>query len=50
MADLIIYLFISLSALALGLSLFFVWRSLRGLFGTDPGEPKEVSRETEANE
>mgnify|MGYP001058492379 CR=1 FL=1 len=50
MSDGIIYLFIVLSALALGLSLFFIWRSLRGLFDAGPAEPREASGERERSE
>jgi len=44
MSTAVIYLFIFLSASALALSLFFVWRCLRTLFGAD-GEDGTGGRE-----
>ena len=52
MTNLIVHFFIFLSALALGLSLFFVWRTLRTLFDADRSEPQpqKGSGETEESE
>jgi len=45
MSTAVIYFFIFLSALALALSLFFVWRCLRALFDADGEDGPDGGRQ-----